>query len=105
MDKTNLILLILMLLLITSGVQFILSHESNVIEGKVTNAVFNKEHSYVSVTFDNNETYRLDFPSRESSDFTVNSKLILCLYKFNFWLLPNTHNVWQVDSYLKVPGD
>ena len=75
---------------------------NEIVEGEVIDAY--AEDYYVVVTFDNGETYNINFDSREL-DFTVNSELHIKLIKRNWFLWPNNDDVWHVGGYVKVPGD
>lgn len=78
-----------------------------IIEGRVVDA--SMDDYWMVITFDNNESYRIHYEFQETLyDFTVNSKMIIKLTYFDCILLPNTNDVWDVDTMIKVdenPGE
>ena len=101
------IIILILCFFVGTFIQISLSHERVTIQGKVINAEYNEEYEYLEVTFDShNETYRINkFGYDANVDFTVNSKLIIKLYKNDIWFLPNVHDLWAVREVIKVPGD
>lgn len=100
------ILIITVSMLSIDLIQLILSHEDKVIEGKIIETDYNIDKDYLEVAFDNGESYRLSFYyDSYYTDLTVNSKLILKIYKESSFLNPNFDNVWNIDQIIKVPED
>ena len=75
-----------------------------VIEDEIidTSTVLNKDGSldYITVTFSDGESYDIQ-PSKET-DLTVNSRLIIELFRFNNKDYFDT-DVWHIKSIIKVP--
>jgi len=88
-------------LMFGSMAQFALSFERTIIKGKVINIEIYDD--YMTVTFDNNETYNLGYIEGEVVDFTVNSELIVRLQTDSPWFMPNNDNIWYVETVIQVP--
>ena len=81
-------------------VQLTLSLKKVSIEGEITD--YEIYDNYMILEFNDKESYRVGRTSG-FTDFTVNSKLVVKLASYSWWLLPNTNNEWRIISILKMP--
>ena len=107
MDKGDKIFIItigiIILIVMGSLAQLVLSIENKTIIGEVINTEFHDD--YMTVTFDNGETYNIDYDGNGfgNVDLTVNSVMRIELQYSNPFIYPNVNNVWIVINIVKVP--
>ena len=82
---------------IVAGTYSFLTAEDAIIEGEVVGYELDGK-SYMNVTFDNGETYRI-LIDEDYYDFTVNSKIILYLRSGGL------DDYWEIVKMVKMPSE
>ena len=105
-NKLLIVLFLIVLFLVGNLIQVLSTLEKETITGTVT-SVDKVTDDYITLTFSNNKTYNIEIPinSKRTYDFTVDSFLVIKIQKCSSWLLPNVNNVWNINSFTKLPGE